>query len=393
MKRFRRGAHRLCPPAETLSQISPIARALGVTRLGDVTGLDRIGIPVFQAIRPLSRSLSVSQGKGATPDAARVSALMEAIELHHAEIAAADTYGPAGEGEAALWSVMSEADGQLLPFDPGRSRGWIDATDLLSGRAIRVPHGLVTMDFTEPIEPDLWPNTNGLASGNNRAEAQVAALCEAIERDAHARWLEGSSRERNASALDPATIGDRLGRLLIARISAAALNLSLWDMTGPQGVAVIGCAIVERGSSEAMLLPPAFGAGCHPDAAIALARAICEAAQTRAGLIAGSRDDIDPVVYRDAGAKRLGLMMATLDFAGGGTRRWSAVPSVVHADADAGLDWLIERCAAIGSPAIVCADLTRAEIGVDVVKLIVPGFGDHDRPARPIAASRILVPA
>jgi ribosomal protein S12 methylthiotransferase accessory factor len=393
MKRFRRGAHRSRPPAETLARIGPIARALGVTRLGDVTGLDRIGIPVFQAIRPLSRSLSVSQGKGATPDAARVSALMEAIELHHAEIAVADTYGPAGEGEAALWSGMSQADGQSLPFDPARSRGWIDAIDLLSGRAIRVPHGLVTLDFAEPLEPDLWPNTNGLASGNNRAEAQVASLCEAIERDAHARWLEGSSRERSASALDPATIDDRLGRLLISRISAAALNCSLWDMTGPQGVAVIGCAIVERGSSEAMLLPPAFGAGCHPDATVALARAICEAAQTRAGLIAGSRDDIDPAAYRDAGAKRLGLMMSTLDFAGGGTRRWSAVPSVVYSDADADLAWLLERCAAIGCPAIVCVDLTRAEIGVDVVKLIVPGFGDHDRPARRITASRTLVPA
>jgi ribosomal protein S12 methylthiotransferase accessory factor len=393
MKRFRRGAHRLCPPAETLSHIAPIARALGVTRLADVTGLDRIGIPVFQAVRPLSRSLSVSQGKGATPDAARVSALMEAIELHHAEIAAAHTYGPAREGEAALWSRMTEADDQSLPFDPARPRGWIDATDLLSGSAIRIPHGLVSMDFTNLIEPDLWPNTNGLASGNSRAEAQVAALCEVIERDAHARWLEGSSRARHASALDPATIDDRLGRLLIARISAASLNLSLWDMTGPQGVAVIGCAIVERGLSEAMLLPPAFGAGCHPDATVALARAICEAAQTRAGLIAGSRDDIDPAAYRDAGAKRLGLMLSTLDFGGSGTRRWSAVPSVVHADVEADLVWLLDRCAAMGCPAIVCADLTRAEIGVDVVKLIVPGFGDHDRPARPIMDARIFEPA
>ena len=58
---------------------------MGITRLADVTGLDRIGVPVFQAIRPLSRSVSVSQGKGLDPDAARASALMEAVETWHAE--------------------------------------------------------------------------------------------------------------------------------------------------------------------------------------------------------------------------------------------------------------------------------------------------------------------
>jgi ribosomal protein S12 methylthiotransferase accessory factor YcaO len=37
---------------------------MGITRLGNITGLDRIGIPVAIAVRPNSRSVSVSQGKG-----------------------------------------------------------------------------------------------------------------------------------------------------------------------------------------------------------------------------------------------------------------------------------------------------------------------------------------
>ena len=48
---------------------------MGITRLADVTGLDNIGIPVFQAIRPNARSLSVSQGKGVSLEAAQASAL------------------------------------------------------------------------------------------------------------------------------------------------------------------------------------------------------------------------------------------------------------------------------------------------------------------------------
>jgi ribosomal protein S12 methylthiotransferase accessory factor len=84
-KAFLRGTHRVCSPEETWERIQPAFGPAGLTRVADVTRLDVIGIPVFQAVRPRSRNLSVSQGKGATPMAARVSAAMEALELWHAE--------------------------------------------------------------------------------------------------------------------------------------------------------------------------------------------------------------------------------------------------------------------------------------------------------------------
>src|SRR5882672_4545796 len=79
------GTRRAVPPLETLRRIRPRLRAAGITRLADVTGLDWIGIPVYQAIRPNSRTLSASQGKGLTRAQAQVSALMEALEGFHAE--------------------------------------------------------------------------------------------------------------------------------------------------------------------------------------------------------------------------------------------------------------------------------------------------------------------
>jgi len=57
---------------------------MGITRLGNITGLDRIGIPVAVAVRPNSRSVSVSQGKGLELAQAMASALMEACEGFHA---------------------------------------------------------------------------------------------------------------------------------------------------------------------------------------------------------------------------------------------------------------------------------------------------------------------
>src|SRR5204862_1033387 len=79
------GTRRAVSPIETLRRIRPRLRAAGITRLADVTGLDWIGVPVYQAIRPNSRTLSASQGKGLTPAQAKVSALMESLELFHAE--------------------------------------------------------------------------------------------------------------------------------------------------------------------------------------------------------------------------------------------------------------------------------------------------------------------
>ena len=90
-KRYTTGTHRVFAPEETLERMRPHWRKLGVTRFADVTGLDRIGIPVIMAIRPNSRSVAVSQGKGVHLAAAKASALMETVETWHAERISAPT--------------------------------------------------------------------------------------------------------------------------------------------------------------------------------------------------------------------------------------------------------------------------------------------------------------
>jgi ribosomal protein S12 methylthiotransferase accessory factor len=79
-KAFKAGTHRHVGPEQTLARVRPFLGRMGITRVANVTGLARIGIPVVQAVRPNSRSLSVSQGKGLTLAAAKASALMEAGE-------------------------------------------------------------------------------------------------------------------------------------------------------------------------------------------------------------------------------------------------------------------------------------------------------------------------
>jgi ribosomal protein S12 methylthiotransferase accessory factor len=84
-KGHRRGTHRAPDPLATLAAYEPLMPRLGITRLANVTGLDAIGVPVYAAIRPNSRSVSTSQGKGLDVPSERASALMESIEMWHAE--------------------------------------------------------------------------------------------------------------------------------------------------------------------------------------------------------------------------------------------------------------------------------------------------------------------
>ena len=75
------GIQRFIPAAETVISAASVAESLGVTRIADITGLDRVGIPVYSAIVPDSAdNLSVYNGKGLRPVDAKAGALMEAIE-------------------------------------------------------------------------------------------------------------------------------------------------------------------------------------------------------------------------------------------------------------------------------------------------------------------------
>src|SRR5918994_4946982 len=84
-KGHRRGTHRMVEPRSTFERVPPMRVRMGITRVANVTGLDRIGLPVVMVCRPNSRSIAVSQGKGLDLDAARASGLMESVETYHAE--------------------------------------------------------------------------------------------------------------------------------------------------------------------------------------------------------------------------------------------------------------------------------------------------------------------
>src|SRR4051812_17525627 len=223
-KGFRRGTHRASSPAETLARVRPLMAPMGITRLGNITGLDRIGIPVAVAVRPNSRSVSVSQGKGLDREQAMASALMEACEGFHAEeispvrtAAYRELAGRAAVVDPAALPTAGRDFDERAPID--WSLGW----DLLQAEACWVPAELVHTDYTRDPDGFFLAGSNGLASGNHPVEAVIAAICELVERDALALWQAGGIRQQAASALHPGLIDDPDCRGLLAKYAAAGI--------------------------------------------------------------------------------------------------------------------------------------------------------------------------
>ncbi|MFI5702636.1 YcaO-like family protein [Streptomyces xanthochromogenes] len=283
------GTVRACTAEETWGTLAGRLEEFGITRVADLTGLDCVGLPVWTAIRPASRTLATSQGKGATALLAKLSAVMEAIELWHVEQPLRVT----ATGTAA--EVAPDCPVHALPTTASYPKQtlarmvceWVAATGLVSRARALVPVDLVRRRSQRPPwTPDVWRATStGLACGNTRDEAAVHALLEVVERDVLYRDAQTGGRRR--TLIDPRTVDDPLGQKVIAQLAAAGMALETALVDGPYGLPV---CVAYLWSED---YPVHFaGGGCHSQPGIALTRAVTEAAQSRLAAIAGTRDDL-----------------------------------------------------------------------------------------------------
>jgi ribosomal protein S12 methylthiotransferase accessory factor len=374
--------HRTRSAADTLARLEATKHQFGITRIAVVTGLDRIGIPVALVTRPNSRSVAVSQGKGATLAAAKVSALMEAIELWHAEhivrpmIFAAYCDLPEHPAAVDVERLPRTAGGR---YSPSLRMHWIDGLDLMTGRAVLVPYELVHADYTHPVPPGhgcFASSTNGLASGGHLLEAICYGICEVIERDAISIWYQREAEFRARSRIDPSTIDGAAARTLWEALERAGLEVATWDATSDVGVATFHCLIVDRSGAQGHI---GVGSGSHPDRNEALARALSEAAQTRLNYITGVRDDLSFDEYLPRGRQAKARAGAALLALGPPARDFAAVPTRTFPTFRDDLDWLLQRLAAVSVREVAVVDLTREASDVAVVRVVIPGLeAPHD---------------
>ncbi|HWI87120.1 MAG TPA: YcaO-like family protein [Sphingomonas sp.] len=385
------GQHRARPISATLLAARQAAKAAGVTRLSDVSGLAPFRIPVFQATRPFARLLSVSQGKGLTARAAMVSALLESVEHDCAERLAPGeavyAIDDRDDGTRNLWA-RGARDPLAVTLDPALQRSWVRGHNLMTGGEVLIPWDLLSLDTVRHLPSDIRLASVGLATGNTHSEACVGAVAELIEHDLQAAMRHHSASERRACELDLDSIDDGVIRAVIARICAGGFAVRVWSMGQEAGIAAFRCSITDLDPGR-ILLPPAGGTGCHPDRSTAFLRAILEAVQSRVTLIAGARDDLTIEDYRGGAEQTLNLILGALSF-GPGPLDWSKVPHCPKQDADAGLDLLLS-VAARRSPLPVLLYTHRApHPDLVVVHAIGPGLCDLGRGATPQAAAPVV---
>lgn len=277
-----------------------LQRAVGVTRVARVTGLDRSGVEVACAVRPAGHVLQVSNGKGERWEEARASALSEAAELWAAErpplheLVFGSFAGLRRLG--AVWPPRDLAAPRLWSADTRIA--WVRARQLGSGAPVLVPAQQVYCP--PPGGPPLGPavarwSSNGLGAHPRPAAALRHALLEALERDRVARVLPRGFTPRFLARrkLDARRLP------LWVRLRDRGFEGHLFELPGPLPAIAAVLVDLEEGP-----VPVTAGYACALTPARAARAALLEAAQSRLTDVHGAREDVSPVDRGEARALR-----------------------------------------------------------------------------------------
>jgi YcaO-like protein with predicted kinase domain len=281
------------------SELLPIAereaRLLGAVRPSSLGGLDELGTPVWQVVRPaaldIEGNVTVLTGKAWSDEQACLGAHMEFLERHWAErsdvpyIVARPSELQARKEWFIPLAVMPLPLG--IP-DPGdQPLAWVQGTTL-QGEKIWVPAHDVICPYTPPAgahNPAIWRSA-GLASGGHLTDAVFYGLLEVIERDA----MAVAELERSALTVDLSSFPSQPVQALKQKLEVLGINIEVKQLPAIRGVHVFAAFLDDREARNPLRL--VGGHSAHVDPLLAIEHAVLEAVQTRAVLIAGAREDL-----------------------------------------------------------------------------------------------------
>ncbi len=368
--------HRAIPPKRTIKNVEGKLKTAGVTRIAEITHLDRLGIPVYSAIRPgaAEGAVSIYAGKGATKSQAKASAMMEAFERYSAEINKEDTL----KFETGLFTEMEKAidpETLILPqlsYEAEKTRlDWIKAMEVTDEREYLVPVNAIYHPYI-PLNGSVLfkSNTNGLASGNRIEEAVYHGITEVVERDA---WSIFEAKKEPKKEVNCENIENPLIKTILDKFTKARIEVKLLDLTADVDITTIAAV-----SDDTVLKDPALlslGVGTHLNPEVAVIRALTEVAQSRATQIHGTREDTTRAIFmRKAGYDRMKRI----------NKHWfsdshklidiSSIKDKSKATFKEDIGMCIKILAKNGFKKIYYADLTRSEVEVPVTRVIIPGM-------------------
>ena len=351
-----------------------------------------------RTLSSLRRSLrSKSAGKGSTREQSEVSALCEALErysgcLHGDEIRARRRFTDFSDDDEAIHPNDAQlfSDTQLdnaesinakghpyniVPprMDPDAELDWTPVWSFTQQRHRYLPTSMLySMAPEQRAAGDLIADSNGCAAGNTLEEAILQGFYELAERDAFAIWWYNRLK---APAVDLASFDDEY--LATAAGYYARFERDLWmlDVTSDIGIPAF-VALSRRPDAETEDI--IYGAGAHADPRIAALRAVCELNQCLTWLPRpGSRDGRpmidDPLALWWWKTARLADCSWLAPAEDAPLRKASHYRVIETADMREDVEYCRTRVEAGGMEFLVL-DQTRPDIGMPVVRVIVPGL-------------------
>lgn len=372
------GTHRVIAPEKTIENNENKLITAGITRIADITDLDRIGLPVFTAIRPTAEdgAISIYSGKGITKDHAKASAMMEGFERYSAEkqeddetiISTVDEISTKGEyidpKTLNLPQKYEKEDISQIPLE------WNLATDIISNKDYYVPSNAVFHPYTHDndIQSFFKSNTNGLASGNILEEAILHGMFEVIERDA---WSIFELTHKNYSQINLDTIESELINNTIEKFESNEIKIKLMDFTADIKVPTIAASADDTVTKDAGLLT--LGMGTHLDPEIAVLRALTEVAQSRATQINGAREDTVRADFaREAGYERMKRINKYYFRQEEDQVDFRDIENKSTTSINEDIEIVKNELIANDIKHILYTDLTRPELDISVVRVIIP---------------------
>ena len=369
---------RTVPPEETLAKVIPLLEKAGMEPLEDITDRDNLGIPVYSVYRKKTAKGTFGNynGKGATPEQAKASAVMEAMERYSAEQRESDevAYGTLEQIRGTGMPYVEPADlilpARIMGMVESAEIAWTQCYDILRGEDVWVPACAVFYPYYPDGDLQLFRyHTNGIASGNTIEEAILHALFEVIERDA---WSIAESFNRtNADVI--VDDDDSVPVRLLKNFSDAGVRIRLKDLTTDVGVTTIGASSDDIRTKDPEMLD--IGVGTHLNPEIAAIRALTEVAQSRTTHKHGLKVNAElQKRTREMGYEKVKEANALWFNDSKRSVRLSEMKDEATEYVLDDIEVVLGKLMDAGFDRVVIADLTRPEIGVPTVRAIVPGM-------------------
>lgn len=369
-KVYKGWTERSSKPSDTLKKVEEFVNDAGITRVADITNLDRLGIPVYSCIRPTAAegAISVYNGKGGTEEEAKAAGIMEGIERYSVEQI------PKRLTVKSYTELIEDGKNAVNPESLILPRGvnkamevpWMKGYDISKEEDVLVPMCAVVHPNPEKYQEFFRTSSNGAASGSTLEEAIFYALTEVIERDA---WsLAEITRDTGSKITD---LMPRAAQML-EKFTKAGVDVILRDITSDIGVPTIAAVSDDVELKDPRLLT--IGIGTHTDAETAIIRALSEVAQSRATQIHGAREDASIAKFREImGYDRVKRMNAYW-FKGDVYKKASEIESCASDDFKDDIKVIVEKLKNAGLERVIVFDLTSKKINIPVVKVVVPGL-------------------